>query len=404
MKAASNRLFVVLIALVALVLPRQARAEVSAEVSVGFEAGLAPYGEWVVVPHHGRVWRPRHVAAGWRPYFHGRWIWTDDGWFWDSDEPWGWAVYHYGRWYVDPVYGWAWVPGSVWAPAWVSWRFGGGAIGWAPLLPGFSIWWTAGYPVHYSSWVFVPTQRFVGARIDSVAFAPARTASFLSSTHLAPPRSVSGSAPRLGGPPRRFVERRIGRTIAPVRVAAASTPQAARAARREGAVSVYRPPHAALGRSTAHAAGARSAPHAATGRATSRGATDRSALHGSTARFGPHGATTRPTQRHAATAHSTLRTARGRSAPHAATTHSRPHAASARFARQPGKASGARGSPPPRSAGPRAQGRTVPQRGPPPAPRLGPQPHSSGGHVGPRPQRSARAAPSQHVKRDPDHR
>ena len=250
--------------------PTQARADAYAEVS--FEASLAPYGQWVVVAHHGRVWRPRGVAAGWRPYFHGRWIWTADGWFWDSDEPWSWATYHYGRWYVDPVYGWLWVPGYTWAPAWVTWRFGGGAIGWAPLLPGFSVWWTAGYPVYRSAWVFVPERRFVGVRVDGVAYSPARTSAFLSTTGLAPPRSVSGaSAPRLGGPPRRYVERQIGRPIAQVRMTAAATAQAARAGRREGVVSVYRPrllatrsaPHAATARSAPHAATARSAPHAA---------------------------------------------------------------------------------------------------------------------------------------------
>src|SRR5690242_13406034 len=43
-----------------------------------FRDGLAPYGEWVTVGAYGRVWRP-HVAAGWRPYYYGRWEWTDEG-------------------------------------------------------------------------------------------------------------------------------------------------------------------------------------------------------------------------------------------------------------------------------------------------------------------------------------
>ena len=30
---------------------------------------------------------------------------------------------------------WVWVPGVEWAPAWVTWRVGGGYIGWAPLPP-----------------------------------------------------------------------------------------------------------------------------------------------------------------------------------------------------------------------------------------------------------------------------
>jgi hypothetical protein len=31
--------------------------------------------------------------------------------------------------------GWGWVPGTMWGPAWVSWRSGGGYAGWAPLPP-----------------------------------------------------------------------------------------------------------------------------------------------------------------------------------------------------------------------------------------------------------------------------
>jgi hypothetical protein len=76
------------------------------------------------------------VAAGWRPYTEGQWVWTDEfGWTWVSDEPWGWATYHYGRWYFDPIYGWSWVPGRVWAPAWVSWRQSTDHMIWAPLPP-----------------------------------------------------------------------------------------------------------------------------------------------------------------------------------------------------------------------------------------------------------------------------
>src|SRR2546423_270695 len=90
-----------------------------------FPDALAPSGDWVVVSGYGRVWRP-HVAVGWRPYSYGNWVWTDEGWLWVSDpsEPWGWGPYHYGRWAYGASYGWIWVPGYQWAPAWVSWRFG----------------------------------------------------------------------------------------------------------------------------------------------------------------------------------------------------------------------------------------------------------------------------------------
>lgn len=113
--------------------------EVSASVQIHatteFYEPLAPQGEWVEVGSYGRCWHPAHVAVEWRPYCYGSWEWTDCGWYWRSDEPWGWACYHYGSWVYDPVVGWAWVPGIEWAPAWVSWRVGGGYIGWAPLPP-----------------------------------------------------------------------------------------------------------------------------------------------------------------------------------------------------------------------------------------------------------------------------
>jgi hypothetical protein len=94
-----------------------------------------PYGEWVVTAEFGRCFRPRGIEVGWRPYTNGRWCYTDDGWLWASDEPYGWATYHYGRWYEDSRAGWVWVPGRTWRRR--GWRggHGGGNVGWAPLPP-----------------------------------------------------------------------------------------------------------------------------------------------------------------------------------------------------------------------------------------------------------------------------
>jgi hypothetical protein len=67
------------------------------DVSV-FVEPLAPYGTWTSVEGYERVWIPRNVPQGWRPYTDGRWVYTDDGWTWVSDHEWGWAPFHYGRW------------------------------------------------------------------------------------------------------------------------------------------------------------------------------------------------------------------------------------------------------------------------------------------------------------------
>ena len=134
-----------------------AELEVSAGVSIhavtDFYEPLTPSGTWVQVGSYGRCWHPAGVEAGWRPYCNGSWEWTDAGWYWVSDEPWGWACYHYGTWVDDPGFGWCWVPGIEWAPAWVNWRMGGDHIGWAPCGP-------PGFVVAPSLFVFVESRHF----------------------------------------------------------------------------------------------------------------------------------------------------------------------------------------------------------------------------------------------------
>jgi hypothetical protein len=82
-----------------------------------FYGPLDPYGRWVVVADYGRCWVPNGVGPDWRPYCNGHWQRTDAGWYWVSDEQWGWATYHYGRWALDMNYGWVWVPQTLWAPS-----------------------------------------------------------------------------------------------------------------------------------------------------------------------------------------------------------------------------------------------------------------------------------------------
>lgn len=99
---------------------------------------LSPYGSWLYIDGYGYCWQPTVAVINpwWRPYYHGgRWVWTDYGWYWLSDYSWGWAAFHYGRWHYHHRCGWVWVPDTVWAPAWVSWRVTPTYCGWAPLPP-----------------------------------------------------------------------------------------------------------------------------------------------------------------------------------------------------------------------------------------------------------------------------
>jgi hypothetical protein len=131
------------------------------DVQANFDDALSPYGEWADVDGT-RVWRPSPSAVGedFQPYAtNGQWLSSDYGWYFQSDYPWGWAPFHYGRWALDANYGWVWVPGTVWAPAWVDWRLGGGYIGWAPLPP---IGWSVVVQPWRPYWVFVPAAHFTG--------------------------------------------------------------------------------------------------------------------------------------------------------------------------------------------------------------------------------------------------
>jgi len=132
--------------------------------SVGQAPGAAPpvvvselgeYGEWVIVPAYGTVWRPR-VASGWSPYVYGHWTWISPyGWTWVSYEPWGWYPYRCGYWVTDPAYGWIWSPYNAFVsvnfvfgsyryrhhnvyfrPATVRFVPEGRNVYWVPLRPG----------------------------------------------------------------------------------------------------------------------------------------------------------------------------------------------------------------------------------------------------------------------------
>ena len=131
-----------------------------------FYYDLEPYGEWIEIDYDVFVWRPNSVHYSWQPYSVGRWVWSSDGWYWDSYEPFGWATYHYGRWFYDDYYGWVWMPDTRWGPSWVEWRYNDRYIGWAPLPPyaefrinvgiHFSISWRSN-PMH---WHFVRYDHF----------------------------------------------------------------------------------------------------------------------------------------------------------------------------------------------------------------------------------------------------
>lgn len=210
---------------------------------------LSPYGEWVQHPDFGWVWFPRDVGPSWRPYTLGRWVFTDYGWTWVSEERFGWATYHYGRWLADPQIGWIWVPGTDWAPAWVAWQEAAGFIGWAPLPPSVGFdretgLQTAGLdtsfgisPLDYS---FVDERRFLSSRIGGYLLPAARNFTIMRSSASATSYLVVDHHVINRGVPIETIERSTG-TRRPTRFRVAVVAEPGNAGVRRDVVSIYRP-------------------------------------------------------------------------------------------------------------------------------------------------------------------
>src|SRR5437868_3756031 len=156
-----------------------------------FYTQLDGYGDWRETSDYGYVWQPRQAQSRtWRPYTDGHWVYTDVGWTWVSEEPFGWATYHYGRWTRLRNIGWVWVPGDEWAPAWVSWRKSNDYVGWAPLPPearfdrgiGIHNWSDSYYDIGPDQYCFVETKQFGAPRLESAVVPSERNVTIVNQT------------------------------------------------------------------------------------------------------------------------------------------------------------------------------------------------------------------------------
>jgi hypothetical protein len=187
-----------------------------------FQQSLSPYGRWIDTPEYGRVWVPYESDPDWQPYTDGYWVDTAWGWSFASTVPWGWATFHYGRWGYGLGLGWFWVPGFVWSPAWVSWRYSPGFVCWSPFAPAGFV-----YGRHWPGWVTVagihfthPINRFRIPLAHSVGIVRAATPVRAISSRIAVAHSPanwrnpgvrSGARPNGGGRPAVNVPARANR-------------------------------------------------------------------------------------------------------------------------------------------------------------------------------------------------
>lgn len=158
------------------------------------------YGSWSYNATYGNIWRPLPAYAGpeWSPYYNGRWAYTPWGTTWIPYEPWGWAPCHYGRWTFIVGFGWGWVPGVVFSPAWVAWYWGDGWIGWTPYGYNGPCWGPRG-------WLSVSITNIYVNDIHHVVIGhhnqpPSRIAPILPPRYEGPPNIKHGGG--LNGPQR----------------------------------------------------------------------------------------------------------------------------------------------------------------------------------------------------------
>jgi hypothetical protein len=184
-----------------------------------FYTSLSPYGTWIEIGFGTPVWRPTIIRKTWSPYNNGQWIYTDYGWYWDSYEPFGAIVYHYGRWYYDDYYGWIWIPDNEWAPAWVEWRYDDDYIGWAPLSPyalfsvSIGIHYTHNYNIPYSYWNFVKYNHFCDRNVYRYFAAPKYKYRIYGQTKIRNNYSYYDGRVRNGGVDYDRIRERSGRSI-----------------------------------------------------------------------------------------------------------------------------------------------------------------------------------------------
>lgn len=217
-------LLLLAIAWLGVLVPRTQAAELTVDL---FYDQLSPYGDWVDAGEYGYAWHPRDVGEDWRPYTEGHWAYTDAGWTFVSEEPYSWAVYHYGRWTKVVDVGWIWVPGREWGPAWVSFRHSKRYVGWAPLPPEASFgrevttissWSDSYYDIGPTQYAFVEVRNFGAPRLRQYIAPPRENITIINQTTNITNIRVENNIVYNGGPDYNVITRETAQPIQRLRL------------------------------------------------------------------------------------------------------------------------------------------------------------------------------------------
>jgi hypothetical protein len=175
------------------------------EVTVAdFHHELDGSGAWVE-SRFGVVFVP-HAPADFVPYVsNGNWVYADEGWEFESDDPWA-VTYHYGRWFKDEALGWVWAPDTVWGPSWVEWREGGSYVGWYVMPP-------LGFTYDAYGWAWVHTTDFVRPRVGAYVIRGDEVRNAWTAAHPVPRGSAAFGGQWSVGPSPHHIAAVVGRAV-----------------------------------------------------------------------------------------------------------------------------------------------------------------------------------------------
>jgi hypothetical protein len=132
---------------------------------------LNPYGRWEKIGDRWAYTPSDHAA----PYTHGRWLYTDFGWYWKGDAPHSFATEHYGFWKRGANHVWSWFPGAFWLPETVELRQTSTHIGWRSAEvdeSGVFVEAPLDRYSHEDEWIFLTRAQFANPITPAVLAAP----------------------------------------------------------------------------------------------------------------------------------------------------------------------------------------------------------------------------------------
>ena len=139
---------------------------------------LNHYGTWSKIDGKWAYTPLDHLA----PYTHGRWIYTEYGWYWKSARPHGWVTEHYGYWKRSAENVWSWYPGPYWLPEIVELRATDTSIGWRSAAvdqDGNFVEPPAARYAKNEEWTFVTRAQFAGPVTPDIIAKPDAVKSLL---------------------------------------------------------------------------------------------------------------------------------------------------------------------------------------------------------------------------------